>query len=163
MHDHTKRHFSFRLTVLFCIWAILTSIASAQTSSGTISGRVLDPAGQTVPGAMVTLTEQGTGETWNFTTDHAGQFVFASIQPGVYNVVVRVQGFKSFEKTGLSLSASERLSAGDLTLGIGSVSETVEVKADTVQVQTASSERSALLDSNQVENSELRCRQVTLI
>jgi hypothetical protein len=128
------------------------SALAAQTSSGTISGRVLDGAGAAVPGATVMLTRQDTGETRTFTSEQAGEFVFTALQPGTYRLTVNLQGFKPYEKTGLSLSSSGRLSAGDVTLEVGPISESVEVKADLAQVQVVSSERSALLDSGQVTN-----------
>src|SRR5579864_7912016 len=106
-------------------WLILTGIAVGQSSSGVISGRVLDTTADAIPGATVVLTRQGTGETRTFTTSALGEFVLTSIQPGIYDLEVRAQGFKNLQKTGLVLSASERLSAGDLKLQLGSVSESV--------------------------------------
>jgi hypothetical protein len=137
-----------------------TTRASAQTSSGTISGRVVDSTAQAVPGATVTLIRQDTGETRPFVTDAAGEFVFASIQPGTYNLTVDLQGFKRYEQTGLSLSASARLSAGDVKLEIGGLSEAVEVRATIAPVQAVSAERSALLDATQVANLMSRGRDV---
>jgi hypothetical protein len=148
------------LLIVFATGLLFGGTCPGQTSSGTISGRVLDARGEGVPGASVTLREPGTGASWNFATDQLGEFVFASIQPGTYDLAVRAQGFKTYSKTGLSLSASERLSAGDLKLEIGSVNQTVEVKADVARVQTASSERSALLDSTQVTSLMSRGRDV---
>src|SRR5262249_58262910 len=115
-------------------------------------GGVGDGEGKAVPGATVTLTRRDTRETRTSTTDLVGEFVFTAIQPGTYDLAVDLQGFKRYEQTGLSLSASDRLSAGDLTLDVGGVSESVEVRAEVSPVQSVSSERSALLDSNQVAN-----------
>src|SRR5690349_4635449 len=119
--------------VLFLLCA---SLGLAQTTTGTISGRVLDPASQAVPGAMVTLTKRDTREIRTFTSDNSGEFVFTSIQPGVYDLSIRATGFKTLDKKGLSLSASEHLSAGDLPLKIGAISESVEVTAEIAPVQT---------------------------
>ena len=134
--------------------------ASAQTSSGTISGRVVDAQGQAVPGATVTLTKRETQETRVFVSDRSGEFVFTAIQPGVYDVAVDLQGFKRYEKKGLALSASDRLSAGDLALEVGRISEAVEVRATVSPLQSVSSERSAVLDSDQVMNLMSRGRDV---
>ena len=71
-----------------------------------------------------------------------------------------LEGFKHVEKKGLALSASDRLSAGDLRLEVGGLSESVEVKADVSPVQSVSSERSAVLNSNQVVNLMSRGRDV---
>ena len=75
----------------------LAGAALGQSSSGGISGRVLDPSGQAVPGAAITLTKPDTGETRTFTSDTAGDFIFTSLQPGVYDLSVRAQSFKNLE------------------------------------------------------------------
>jgi hypothetical protein len=134
--------------------------AFGQTSSGTVSGRVLDAEGLPVPGAAVTLIRQDIGETRLFTSDVAGEFVFAAIQPGTYDLVVKLEGFKQYEKRALFLSASERLSVGDLRLELGGITEAVDVSARAAALQTVSSERSALLDSTQVTNLMSRGRDI---
>ena len=161
MLNNSPRCSAAMLAPILVVWPLTSAVAAAQTSSGTISGRVLDHTGAVIAGANVTLVAEAIGETRrNFTTDHLGEFVFASIQPGMYDLLVRAQGFKNLQKTGLSLSPSERLSTDDLKLEVGAVNESVEVKAETAQVQTVSSERSALLDSKQVENLMSRGRDV---
>src|SRR5260221_11716876 len=146
------------LGALACL--LCASIALGQSSSGVISGRVLDGTGAPVPGAAITLTRNETGEIRTFTSSSSGEFVFTSIQPGTYELEVKAKGFKNLQKSGLELSASERLSAGDLKLQIGTVNESIEVKADATPVQVASSERSAVLDSNQVANLMTRGRDL---
>jgi hypothetical protein len=68
------------------------------------------------------------------------------VQPGTFTVTVSTPGLKQFEKDDLVLHASERLSADNIKLDIGTVSETVNVQADETPIQTASSELSAVLD-----------------
>jgi hypothetical protein len=149
------------LTTLVAVAMLAVPRATvAQTSSGTLSGRVLDAQGAAIPGATVTVTRRDTLETRTFTSDPAGQFVFTSLQPGLYDLSVDLEGFKRLEKKGLALSASDRLSAGDLRLEVGGVSESVQVTATVSPVQSASSERSAVLDSNQVKNLMSRGRDV---
>src|SRR6266404_6061331 len=111
---------SQRLSVIFVLAA---TVAFGQTSSGVISGRVLDPSGSAVANASVTLTNVRTGAIWPGVTDNGGEFVFTALQPGTYNLVVKAAGFKNVEKTGMQLSASERLSAGTLITEIGTTSE----------------------------------------
>jgi hypothetical protein len=132
----------------------------AQSSSGTITGRVLDQSGQAVPGATVTLVRTDTREGRSLVTRESGDVTFASLQPGRYDLRVEAPGFKTIEKAGLSLSSSERLSVGNLVLEIGAQNETVVVDADPTPVQTASSERSALVDYNQVAQLPTRGRDI---
>jgi hypothetical protein len=132
----------------------------AQSSSGTISGRVIDPSGLAVPGATATLIRTDMGEMRTLVTPSSGDITFASLQPGPYTLRVEMPGFKTLQKTNLSLSSSERLSVGDLVLELGAENETVVVHAEVTPVQTASSERSAVVDYNQVAQLPTRGRDV---
>jgi hypothetical protein len=132
----------------------------AQSSSGTITGRVLDSSGQVVPGAAVTLLRTDTREARTLVTSMSGDVVFASLQPGPYTLQVELDGFRTLEKTGLVLSASERLSVGDLVLEVGALNETVVVEAERAPIQTESSERGALIDSTQVTQLPTRGRDI---
>src|SRR4051812_47006127 len=105
---------------------LVATAVLAQSSSGTISGRVLDTTGNSVPGARITLTKQDTLEVRTLTTPASGEFVFTTLQPGPYSLKAEAQGFKALEKTDLQLTASERLSAGDLALQIGTVNEGIK-------------------------------------
>ena len=144
-----KRYFYLAVAMLATCF-LGTPVCLAQTSSGEISGRVVDASGAVIPGASVTLTNQATGEQRATSTGTDGLFSFPSIQPAAYSVLVKSQGFKELSKRDLNLSASQRLSAGNLKLEIGSATETVNVEAAPTPVQTESGERSALLDSHEL-------------
>src|SRR6202023_2884798 len=72
--------------------------AIAQTTSGQISGRVVDPDGQPIPGAEVTLTNQLTKDQRVQNTETSGDFVFASVQPGTFSITVTAPAFKTLTK-----------------------------------------------------------------
>src|SRR5690349_14454254 len=99
------------LAATFFVCAPPTSTLLAQSSSGTISGRVLDATGHSVPGATVTVSKVDTREVRTFSTSELGEFVFTALQPGPYSLKVEATGFKTLEKTELVLNASERLAA----------------------------------------------------
>ena len=122
----------------------------AQTVSGTISGTVVDPTSLPVAGATVTLRNQDTGAQQNQNTGGTGGFVFTSLNPGRYSVTAEMKGFKQVQKENLNLTASERLSAGDLMLQVGEVTESVTVDAAGTPVQVDSGERSGLITSTQM-------------
>ncbi|HZY61129.1 MAG TPA: carboxypeptidase regulatory-like domain-containing protein [Edaphobacter sp.] len=128
------------------------SIAWGQTSSGTISGRVVDRTGAVVAGAEVDLVNQLTGAKVTTKVLSHGDFTFPDVQPGDFTVDIKAPGYKEFEKKNLRLSASERLSAGTITLDVGTVTESVTVSADITPIQTNSAERSGLLDTKQMDN-----------
>jgi hypothetical protein len=127
-------------------------ICAAQTSSATISGQVMDPTKAAVVGAKVTLLNQTTGIKAFEQTSTTGDFHFVDQQPGTFTVLVEAPGFKTTKKVDLMLLASQNLSAGTITMNVGQVSESVTVEADITPLQTTSAERSAVLDSAQMQN-----------
>ncbi len=147
--------------VVAMLCCMTTPKAWSQTSSGQISGRVVDQTGASIPSASVTLTNQATGEMREVKTGDSGEFVFPAVQPGTFKVTVEVPGFKQYTKEGLVLSAAERLAAGNLALEIGTVAEKVDVIAEHTPVQSESGERSALLDDKEVSTKMSRGRDVT--
>ncbi len=140
------------LALLLVFLCGVSHIVRAQTSSGTISGRVVDQTGGVVVGAEVDLVNEQTGTKVTTQVRSSGDFSFLDVQPGTYTAIVRMQGYKELQKKNLTLTASERLSAGTLTLNIGSASESVTVSADITPIQIDSSQRSDVLDTHQLDN-----------
>src|SRR4051812_26928251 len=104
-------------TVALVIFGCITAIAAfAQTSSGTITGHVVDPSQSVVAGAEVDLLNQQTGVLTTTRVRSTGDFTFADVQPGTFTVIVKDKGFKEFRQVDLHLSASQVLSAGTITL-----------------------------------------------
>ena len=123
----------FRRTVwLRHCWPLASSLRApwAQSSSGTIT--------RTGPGSdrpdragRNTHADQNRYARRPHIYDAAtGDFVFTALQPGPYSLKVQASGFKLVEKTDLNLSASERLAAGDISLQVGSLTETISVTAE---------------------------------
>src|SRR4051812_7177778 len=116
----------------FVILAVLVcgiGSAFAQTVTGSIFGTVVDVSGGSVPAASVTLINNETGEQRRADSNENGEFVFPVVLPGRYTVSVAKPGFKKVDKTNLNLTASERLSAGQIQLSVGQVTEQITVEA----------------------------------
>jgi hypothetical protein len=140
---------------------LATGLCSAQmTVTGTISGTVVDPSGQVVPAASVTLVSENTGDSRTAVANNEGFFNFTAVQPDTYSMRVEHGGFKAYRQTGIVLTANDRLELGNIQLQIGSVSETVNVEAQSAVVQTDSSERSAELSNKQLASLTTRGREV---
>ena len=93
---------SFRLTALAlalslpCASMIFQPLASAQsTTSGDISGDLLDPTGAAIPGAKVVVKSTSTGETKTVTSNASGSYRVSLLTPGTYQVTVTAAGFSS--------------------------------------------------------------------
>jgi hypothetical protein len=148
--------------LLVCFYAVLLAVSSAfaQSTAGTISGRVVDSSGAAIAGAEVHVINQVDRSTRTFTTTATGDFVFPNLDPGTYIVTAKAHGFKMYEKKEIVLNANDRLAVGDLNLEVGAITETVEVTAQAAPIQTASAERSGLLDNKQIMELTARGRDV---
>ncbi len=130
------------------------------TTTGFIEGRVLDPSGKSVAGASVTLTSEATKEVRTASSGESGAFTFTAVQPGTYAVKAGHPGFKSFERSGVVVSANEHVSVGDAVLQVGAVSETITVAGQAAHVETDSAESSADITTTQLGNLTSRGREV---
>ena len=144
--------FIMRLVAALLLLSVCTVYIRAQTTSGTITGRVTDTTGAVISGASVQLANQQTNVSQTARASNNGSFVFADVEPGTYSITVQATGFKTLVKRDLELTASERLSAGTFALQVGSVSQSVTVTAATTPVQTTSSEISGDIDVHQLSN-----------
>ena len=138
------------LVVLFASFFLCLATLSAQTVTGSITGVIEDPHGAVMPNVDVKLTSDSTGAIRSETTDQRGGFTFNAVQPDTYTLTVEHSGFKKYEKKDLVLNPNDHLSAGSIQLQLGQASESVEVIAEGAAVQTASSERSGVITSEQV-------------
>jgi hypothetical protein len=125
----------FSLLVL-CTLPALSQVSAESAVKGNVAGLVADPTGAVVPDAKVTLT--GPTGTRTATTDGQGGFLFLLLTPGRYAVRVEKQGFKSSELRDINVDVNRTV---NLKVGLetGAVTETIEVNANAITVDTASS------------------------
>jgi hypothetical protein len=119
---------------------IQPEVAAVAASSG-ISGTVTDPTGAAVPQATVQLRQLAGNSTINTRTDPAGQFKFADLAPGQYELQITAPGFRLTSQR-VEVRAQE-VAAVKSELQVGSVAETVEVTAGAPGIQTESASVSA--------------------
>lgn len=115
------------VAVVLCLFAIAPKTALAQSSSsGTVSGAVVDASNAIIQGATVTLTNTATSASRTVLSNKEGQYVFAFIDPGTYTVTVAKQGFKTTIVTNQVVQVGLQLTA-NVTLQVGAATITVEV------------------------------------
>ena len=140
------------LALLAMATALFFSVSAfAQGTTGTLRGQVLDPAGASVANAQVTAINKDTGVSTKIATTSAGTYSFPSILPGKYTVTVEASGFKKYIKNDVVVLADQD-NVADSLLEIGGATETIEVSAGAVQVQTTSSTLNNDYDSSEVAN-----------
>jgi Carboxypeptidase regulatory-like domain len=108
-----------------------------QQIRGSIVGNVTDSSGAAVPGADVTVTNQGTGIAVKTTTGTAGTYTVPNLLAGTYQISGAKQGFKTFQFSGIRLLTGQTVRQ-DVVLEVGAVVQTVRVSAPAQLVQTDS-------------------------
>jgi hypothetical protein len=129
---------SLALFLLLATYTISTP-AAAQSFLGTIRGTVVDSQGSVVPGAAVLIVDEGTGAPRAVETDAEGRYEATNLRPGTYRVEVVTTNFKKFERTGVLVRAAGTALV-DVTLNVGSISETVTVLSDAINNITLDSQ-----------------------
>jgi hypothetical protein len=145
-----------RFAVLLAAFLLFAGMLFSQSSTSTISGRVVDSSGAAIAGAEVRVVNQIDRTSRTFTAAANGDFIITNVEPGTYTVSAAMKGFKQYQKTDIPITANQAFNAGDLRLDVGAVTETVEVQAQGEQVQSTSAERSGLLDSKQMMDLQAR-------
>src|SRR5579862_17565 len=107
---------------------VMAGAAGAQTESGTISGLVTDPMGALIANAQVQLQSVEHGTVTTVTTNNAGIYLFAGVQPGQYQLQVDKPGFKQVNMLGLIVNVQDHIEQ-NFRLQLGSVTESVTVSA----------------------------------
>jgi hypothetical protein len=134
------------------------TMAFGQQGTSTLAGTVVDPNSAVIPNASVKLTNIENGATRNLVTGPGGEFRFEALFPGEYRLEVTSQGFKTFNLDQIALQSSETRGLGNLVMQLGTLSETVAVVAEVTPVQTASSEKSQTVNSDQLGEVTLKGR-----
>lgn len=123
----------------------------AQILYGTLVGNVTDSTGAVIPGAQVTITNEGTGVTREGEANAAGGYQFPTVSTGTYRVDVRSDGFSTFTTTGVAVGVNN-VTRVDVELQIGEVTEVVEVSAAVAQLQTDRAEVRAEVGTKELQN-----------
>src|SRR5258705_9143757 len=147
------------LWVGFLVLGLNASLAAVSLAQGeaSIQGVVSDSSGGAIPGAAIRVKNVETGAERNQVTDESGRFEAAALAVGRYVVRAEKAGFRSEEKTGISLVLGQRESV-DLVLQVGDVQQTVKVEAAPTVVAITTEDISGLVGERQVKELPLNGR-----
>src|SRR5690242_2265453 len=116
---------------------VFPAIAAAQAGRAELLGTVNDPGGHAVPGASASLRETSTGAQYQVLTSASGAWDFAGLLPGVYDLEIRKPGFQSVRRGAIPLRVADRVVL-DLSLSLGDLSQTIEVRDSAPLLETNS-------------------------
>ncbi|PYR80726.1 MAG: hypothetical protein DMF87_08205 [Acidobacteria bacterium] len=142
---------------------ILFAVAVATTSAqgdARFSGTVLDQTGAFVPGAIVTIKNQKTGEVRTVTTNSEGRYAVANLRPSVYTIDASFGSFQPLEYTDMTLAAGQEFSL-DLELHAAGVTETVTVEGRVNTIDLSSARIGANVSEREVQELPVNGRQMS--
>ncbi len=156
-----RLHLRFRLIgwiFLFTLTADHWSrLAIAQATNAQMSGRVVDQTGAAVPNATIEVQNTGTGLDREATSTATGEYIIPSLPVGTYRLKAKASGFKTYTQSGIVLENGQQARV-DVNFQIGNTSETVEVSAQAIQVDTSSASIRTEVDTTQIKELPLNTR-----
>jgi hypothetical protein len=152
MHPIVRRRGALVVILLLTAAAPL----AAQSLNATLAGIVRDSSGGVLPGVTVTARNVDTNQTRETVTDGQGRYAFPDLAIGTQEITAMLQGFQTARRN-VPLSIGQNTGV-DITLALGTVSETIEVSASTIGVETRSSVVGTLVTREQIENQPLNGR-----
>lgn len=130
-----------------------------QPAPGQLGGYVVDPSGAVVSNVRISVIPSKTGRVTNTVTDSQGAWLIAGLPTGNYRVQAQAPGFATAVKD-LHYDANQP-SMYSFTLSPGSVSETVEVSAQNVQVQADTASAAGTITNREVSQVPMNGRNFT--
>ncbi len=129
MMQSTRRNLSCVLAGLLWLAPVLLSPATLAQSqpAATVSGAVVDATGAAVAGAQVTLAQAGRSAQ-QARTDADGQFLFADVAPGKFEITIAASGFAPQSSLG-ALQPGQTWIAPPITLTIAGANTSIDVVA----------------------------------
>ena len=129
-----------RTVIIFPVIVVIifftVPFAAAQSNAATLNGTVTDASGAVIPRASVTLENTATGTVRTGLTDHSGQFVMPSLDPGSYALRVQKEGFAIAEVKDITLHTADDV-ALIVKLKLGSLSQSTTVSANSLTTDTS--------------------------
>jgi len=134
--------------------------AVGQSTFGSIVGTVRDTTQAVVPGARVKIRSLEDNSVRSTTADENGSFEFVNLKPGNYALSAQAEGFADFQIPSAELTARQTLRI-DVSLGIKSQSQTIEVSDTAVAIDTENAVIGDSKETAQIGQLPLNFRAVT--
>src|SRR5438094_1010542 len=144
---------------LACIYLIAGGLVFGQAVSQ-ISGTVKDDSGAVVPGVEITATQTETGARRTAMTDETGSYILPNLPLGPYRLEASKEGFRGYLQTGIELQVGSN-PVVLVVLGVGQVSESIQVQASATSVETRSAGVGTVIETQRILDLPLNGRQAT--
>lgn len=139
-----------RTLVLLFVCLLVPAALFAQSSTGSISGTIVDDSGGALPGVTVTATNAATGAMRTAVTNGSGKYQLALLPPAGYDVNATLEGFQPVRRGNVIVNIGTDATL-NLTLQVG-VSETVTVLASAPLIEAERTQVSSVVNEVAIEN-----------
>src|SRR6516165_5427391 len=148
-----------RLLSILPLIALSTGILQGQAFYGSIVGNVNDSSGAALASTTVTLTNSATGDRRAVVTASDGSYRFVNLVPGTYRLEIGHPGFKRYTRDQIDVSVESQVRT-DVVMQVGDVSQSVEVQAQELLLQTETANPSDVVGSRAVQELPLNGRNI---
>jgi hypothetical protein len=135
----------------------LSVVEGQGSTTSSISGTIVDAAGGVIPGATVTIKNNATNVVNTAVSNAQGGFTVPALEPGSYSIEVALQGFKTavIKDVRLAIGVPQTVK---LTLEVGALTETVEVRGGSELVNTQTATVASTLSLDQINKMPMPTR-----
>src|SRR5580704_5085111 len=137
------------LLLSFLVVLATASLALPQTGTTSLRGTVTDNSGGAIAGATATLSEPAQSISRTVVTSSSGAYAFLALPPGTYVLVIEMASFRRYEHKNIELLVDVP-STVNVTLEVGSTTETVEISSQLETVNTTDASLGNAFDSRQI-------------
>lgn len=138
-----------------CLFAFSATVFAQAT--GQLTGSITDNTGAAVPGAEITVVNTATKFERKVSTTETGDYTIPFLPPGEYTVTITKQGFRQARRDGVRLEVNQ-VARIDVSLEVGSVSETVEVTGAAPMIESDTSSIGQVIEQKAIEDLPLNGR-----
>jgi len=146
--------------MVLILWFLASIPVNAQVVGATLSGTITDESHGAIPKATVSIKNVATGVVTTVPTNADGIFVAPNLLPGNYQATISTDGFQKAIENGIVLTVGAQ-QVLNVTMKVGSVTQTVEVSTQAPDVQLASSTITGVVSSNTIVELPLNGRSWT--
>ena len=140
--------------IALLVLAIALGTKKLSAQSAQVSGQVLDQTQAIVSGAEVTLIRTDTGDHRQVLSNEQGYYSFPLVLPGEYSISAKKEGFNDFTRKGIVVQTG-LISTIDIVLGVGAVTQTVDVEGTVPLLTTDTAAVTGVIDNNTIKNMAL--------
>lgn len=152
----------FCRAILFVAVVCFVASAAMAQENATVTGTVADPTGAVIPNAAVVLTNLSTDHQQLSKANSDGIYLFGNLGVGKYSLKVTSNGFRVTTIGGIVVNAGQTVTE-NVTLSVGSASQTVTVQAGALHLETQTNGLSTLMTGRQVAQLATNGRNVTAL